>query len=394
MKLLVPGCWLLNFEPQSQSRLSPLPLNDSRGRRSVLRWLPFVGFPQGPSLCQRLCGQRRSGVPVFLRSRRILVRVLSRMWSPVGGRDLGDPGRWRIEPSPGSSQGAAVMRNSLFSPIQSCSSPPSPSVSHPVVDNPNCHLSPRLPLSSSPAVSFLPFSFSFHSLPTSCWVRPICPQLPRSLNLWLLHYGLWLLAVLLHSSLAPYSQLSVGRVWAWSGPLKMRRCRYCYHTVPRCGQVASYVNTPRSCRPWVHTHTHTPIPTYSFTFSHSRGPNCTCAHTHIHTHTWCSGAKGQCARGRAVIIVLTLRSGVARLCQVKCQEKQYPWDVRMERNGQGCLNPHSFQRALAFPPLQTDQSPLTTAASLHAHTLAIIDTHSLIQHADMCMLVEMDRTHP
>lgn len=140
------------------------------------------------------------------------------------------------------------------------------------------------------------------------------------------------------------------------GPaLRICHCQHCYHTVRRCGQVALYVNTPWSCRPWVHTHT--PRPTYSFTFSHSRGLNCACTHstrthTHsqIHTHTWCSGAKGQCARGRAVIIVLTLRSGVASLCQVKCQEKQCPWDLRTERNGQGCLNPHSFQRAQAFPP--------------------------------------------
>lgn len=314
------------------------------------------------------------------------------MWPLVGGCDLGDPGHWRIEPSPGSLRGASVMRNSLFSLIQSFLPPPSLSVSHPVVDNPNCPLSPRLPLSSFPAVSFLPFSFSFHSVPTSCWVRPICPQLPRSLNLWLLHYGLWLLAVLLHSSLAPYSQLSVGRMWAWSGPLQVRPSRCAIASIVTI-QYEDAVRWRRMSTHPVAAHIH--LDPHTLSHSHTRGAQ-NRAHTnsHIHTHTWCSGAKGQCARGRAVIIVLTLRSGVARLCQVKCQEKQCPWDVRTERNGQGCLNPHSFQRAPAFPPPQTDQSPLTTAASVHAHTLTLIDTHLLIQHADVCAPVEMDTYTP
>lgn len=166
-----------------------------------------------------------------------------------------------------------------------------------------------------------------------------------------------------------------------------------YSTKMRSGGVVCQ-HTPELQTLGTCTHTPTVDP---HTLSHSRtqgAQNRAHTNSHIHTHTWCSGAKGQCARGRAVIIVLTLRSGVARLCQVKCQEKQCPWDVRMERNGQGCLNPHSFQRAPAFPPPQTDQSPLTTAASVHAHTLALIDTHLLIQHADVCTPVEMGAYTP
>lgn len=289
------------------------------------------------------------------------------------------------------------MRNSLFSPIQSC-----------------CPLLLFLSLtlqwitqtalflhvSLSPALLQCPFSLSHFLFTHSPPPVEFGPFAPNSLALSISGFSIMVCGYQLCSS-TPHWLPIASLAWAECGR-GVGPCRsgpqdaplpalLPYSTKMRTGGVVCQhtpeLQTLGSC-------THIPRPAYSFTFSHSRGPNRTHTSSHIHTHTWCSGAKGQCARGRAVIIVLTLRSGVARLCQVKCQEKQCPWGVRTERNGKGCLNPHSFQSAPAFPHLQTDQSPLTTAASVHAHTLTLIDTHSLIQHADVCTPVEMDKYTP